>query len=103
MAFRDRWILDGGVMDEIKRRGFADPELVAVESAAIKRATNRTDSVLAAYARREDTFDGRYVAADTMKELMPAVRGISPEPQSLQWGGAQRGSGAVCGAVPAAD
>ena len=62
---------DGAVMDEIKRRGFADPELVAVESAAIELATNRTDAVLAAYARREDTFGGRYVAADTMKELMP--------------------------------
>lgn len=58
-------------MDEIKRRGFADPELVAVESAAIELATRRTDDVLVAYAQRADTFGGRYVAADTMKELMP--------------------------------
>ncbi|MDO4682855.1 MAG: zeta toxin family protein [Lautropia sp.] len=83
-------------MDEITRRGFADPELVAVESAAIELATTRTDAVLAAYAQRADTFGGRYVAADTMKELMPRFA-ASPESRS-RFNGAVHNSAAVLSA-----
>lgn len=58
-------------MEPIQTRGFTDPARVNAETAAIKLAETQTDKVLAAYAARPDTFGGRYVAADTLKELMP--------------------------------
>lgn len=58
-------------MEEISSRNFADVRLRAAEAAAIELARKRTDQVLKAYSERHDTFGGRYVCADTMKELMP--------------------------------
>ncbi len=58
-------------MEPIQSRGFSDPAKIKAETAAIKLAETNTDKVLAAYAARPDTFGGRYVAADTFKELMP--------------------------------
>ena len=58
-------------MEPIQRRGFTDPVKLAAETAAIEMAEKRTEQVLAAYQARPDTFGGRYVAADTFKELMP--------------------------------
>ncbi len=58
-------------MEPILPRGFADPELQMAQALAMERATSQTDDVLRQYAARTDTFGGRYVCADTMKELMP--------------------------------
>lgn len=61
-------------MEPIKTRGFTDPAKVNAETAAIKLAETQTDKVLSAYSQRPDTFGGRYIAADTFKELMPGYR-----------------------------
>lgn len=58
-------------MEPILPRGFADPERQMAQALAMERATSKTDDVLRQYAARTDTFGGRYVCADTMKELMP--------------------------------
>ena len=58
-------------MESINKRGFTDPAKVKAEAAAIELAEKHTEVVLADYAARRDTFGGRYVCADTFKELMP--------------------------------
>jgi hypothetical protein len=58
-------------MEPIHTHGFADPVKAEAEAAAIERATRHTDAVLADYTARPDTFGGRYVCADTFKELLP--------------------------------
>jgi len=58
-------------MEPIVKRDFTDPAKSAAEATAIELATEHTDKVLADYAARPDTFEGRYVCADTFKELMP--------------------------------
>jgi len=65
-------------MEPITRRGFDDPAKARAEDAAIKVAQGQTDQVLSDYAKRSDTFGGRYVCADTFKELMPGYAN-SPE------------------------
>jgi hypothetical protein len=54
-----------------KRPELTDPVKIEAEARAIARATQHTEEVLAEYAARLDTFGGRYVSADTFKELMP--------------------------------
>jgi hypothetical protein len=66
-------------MEPIHTRGFTDPAKIETEARAIERATKHTDAVLAEYAARPDTFGGRYVCADTFKELMP---GFAQSPES---------------------
>jgi hypothetical protein len=66
-------------METVTRRGFVDPGKIAAEEAAINVAQKHTDAALKAYAERSDTFEGRYVSADTFKELMP---GFADSPQS---------------------
>ena len=58
-------------MEPIQSRGFTDPDKQAAEAAAIALAEQHTDQVLHDYAARHDTYGGRYVCADTFKELMP--------------------------------
>lgn len=58
-------------METILARAFADPELQVAQALAMERATRHTQEVLRHYAARSDTFGGRYVCADTMKELLP--------------------------------
>ena len=58
-------------MEPIQSRGFTDPAKQAAEAAAIALAEQHTDQVLRDYAARPDTYGGRYVCADTFKELMP--------------------------------
>ncbi|TXT28378.1 MAG: Uncharacterized protein FD131_3155 [Rhodocyclaceae bacterium] len=58
-------------METVTRRGFVEPGKIAAEEAAINVVQNQTDAALKAYADRPDTFSGRYVSADTFKELMP--------------------------------
>ena len=58
-------------MEAITTRGFTDPVRIEAEARAIERATKQTDQVLREYAARPDTFGGRYVCADSFKELMP--------------------------------
>ncbi|WP_157174229.1 zeta toxin family protein [Herbaspirillum sp. GW103] len=58
-------------METITTRGFTDPVRIEAEARAIELATKRTDQVLSEYAARPDTFGGRYVCADSFKELMP--------------------------------
>jgi len=58
-------------MEKISLRGFTDPVKIEVEAKAIERATQHTEQVLNEYALRPDTFGGRYVCADSFKELMP--------------------------------
>ena len=59
------------LMESITTRGFTDPVRIEAEARAIERATKQTDQVLSEYAARPDTFGGRYVCADSFKELMP--------------------------------
>jgi hypothetical protein len=66
-------------MEPINTRGFTDPAKIGAQARAIERATKHTNEVLAEYAARSDTFGGRYVCADTFKELMP---GFAQSPQS---------------------
>ena len=58
-------------MESITTRGFIDPVRIEAEARAIERATKQTEKVLAEYAAKPDTFGGRYVCADSFKELMP--------------------------------
>lgn len=58
-------------MEPIQTRGFADPAKRVAEAAAIALAEGHTEQVLRDYAARADTYGGRYVCADTFKELMP--------------------------------
>lgn len=58
-------------MELITTRGFTDSNRIEAEARAIERATTQTDQVLREYAARPDTFGGRYVCADSFKELMP--------------------------------
>jgi len=58
-------------MEKITVRGFTDPVKIEAEAKAIERATQHTEQVLSEYARRSETFGGRYVCADSFKELMP--------------------------------
>lgn len=80
-------------MEKITLRTFEDPELRRVQDAAVNLARTGTDAVLSAYAARPDTFQGRYVCADSMKELMPRF-GESPESRS-RFNGAVHNSAAV--------
>ena len=80
-------------MENITLRTFEDPELRRVQDAAVNLARTSTDAVLSAYAARPDTFQGRYVCADSMKELMPRF-GESPESRS-RYNGAVHNSAAV--------
>lgn len=59
------------MMETISLRGYTDPVRIEAEARAIERATEQTEQVLAEYAARPDTFGGRYVCADSFKELMP--------------------------------
>ena len=58
-------------MEPIQTRGFTDPAKRAAEAAAIALAERHTEQVLREYAARADTHGGRYVCADTFKELLP--------------------------------
>ena len=58
-------------MEPIQSRGFTDPAKQAAEASAIALAEQHTEQVLRDYAARADTYGGRYVCADTFKELMP--------------------------------
>lgn len=80
-------------MEEIKRRGFQDAELAEVEAKAIELATQHTDAILKAYADRADTYGGRYVCADSFKELLPKF-GDSPAHRS-KYNGAVHNAAAV--------
>lgn len=83
-------------MDSIQSRGFENPELQRVEAAAMKVARENTNEILRDYSARPDTFGGRYVAADTMKELMPGYA-QSPDARS-RLNGAVHNSAAVLSA-----
>jgi len=58
-------------MEKIASRNFSDPVKIEAEANAIERATQHTEQVLSEYANRPETFGGRYVCADSFKELMP--------------------------------
>jgi len=58
-------------MSQITLRGFTDLVKIEAEAKAIERATQHTEQVLTEYANRPETFGGRYVCADSFKELMP--------------------------------
>jgi len=58
-------------MEKITLRGFTDPGKIQAEAKAIERATQHTEEVLTEYANRPETYGGRYVCADSFKELMP--------------------------------
>jgi hypothetical protein len=74
-------------------RPFQDAELRQVQDAAVALARGSADAVLAAYAARADTFQGRYICADAMKELMPRFA-ESPENRS-RFNGAVHNAAAV--------
>lgn len=80
-------------MEQITLRTFEDLELRRVQDAAVSLAQKSTDAVLAGYAARPDTFQGRYICADTMKEQMPRFA-ESPESRS-RFNGAVHNSAAV--------
>lgn len=83
-------------MDEIQSRNFQNPELQQAEREAMRAASERTSEILQQYASRPDTFNGRYVAADTMKELLP---GYAQSPESRNsLNGAVHNSAAVLSA-----
>lgn len=55
---------------EIKERDFSNsPELEAVQKKAIAQASRDTGEMLDRYNKHPDTFGGRYICADTFKEL----------------------------------
>lgn len=57
----------------ISERDFInDSVLQKVQEDAISLAANNTDAMLKAYNQKPGTFQGRYVCADTFKELFPA-------------------------------
>lgn len=57
----------------ILERDFSQsPALAAVQEDAIDMATNETDLMLAKYNQHSETHGGRYVCADTFKEIFPA-------------------------------
>jgi len=58
-------------MEPIAKRGFTDPVRIEAEAKAIERATKQTEQVLVEYVAMPETFGGRYVCADSFKELMP--------------------------------
>jgi hypothetical protein len=80
-------------VERIDRRGFCEPELDAVEAAAIELAPDSTSKVLAAYALKPDTHGGRYVCADSIKELLPRFN-ESPQARS-RFNGAVHNAAAV--------
>ena len=83
-------------MDDIQPRNFQNPELQHAEREAMRAAREHTSELLQQYAARPDTFNGRYVAADTMKELLP---GYSQSPESRNaLNGAVHNSAAVLSA-----
>ena len=60
------------LVSNISERELHDVELASVQKEAIALASNRTDDMLNAYNAKPGTFNGRYVCADTFKELFPA-------------------------------
>lgn len=58
-------------METIIPLRFSVAEMQVAQALAIERATLHTDEVLRDYCARSDTYGGRYVCADTMKELLP--------------------------------
>ena len=58
-------------MEPIQTRGFTDLAKRAAEAAAIDLAERHTEQLLREYTARADTHGGRYVCADTFKELLP--------------------------------
>lgn len=55
---------------EIKERDFSNsPELAEVQREAIDQASRYTGEMLERYNQHPDTSDGRYICADTFKEL----------------------------------
>lgn len=58
-------------MESIIPLSFSVAEMQVAQALAIERATLHTDEVLREYCARSDTYGGRYVCADTMKELLP--------------------------------
>ena len=69
-------------MESIQTRGFTDPAKRAAEAAAIDLAERHTEQLLREYAARVDTHGGRYVCADTFKELLPGY-GASRESRNV--------------------
>lgn len=59
------------LVSEIKERELA-PELMLVQAKAIKLATKKTDDLLTLYKKVKGTMGGRYVCADSFKEVFPA-------------------------------
>lgn len=58
---------------DINLRDFGNNEyLSSVQDEAIRFATEQTDEILSLYSQHADTEGGRYVCADTFKELFPA-------------------------------
>lgn len=58
---------------QISQRDFGnDIALAEMQLDAIKLATNKTDLMLAQYEQKENTLGGRYICADTFKELFPS-------------------------------
>lgn len=58
-------------METIVPLSFSVAEMQVAQALAIERATLHSDEVLRDYCARPDTYGGRYVCADTMKELLP--------------------------------
>ncbi|HHX2540385.1 TPA: KfrB domain-containing protein [Neisseria subflava] len=58
---------------DINLRDFGNNEyLSSVQDESIRFATEQTDEILSLYGQHADTEGGRYVCADTFKELFPA-------------------------------
>lgn len=60
------------LVSSITEREFNDEALAGVQQEAISLASERTDEILSVYNSKSGTFDGRYVCADTFKEIFPA-------------------------------
>ena len=54
---------------EITTVNFTDPELAKVQQAVIDRVANDTQGLINDYKAKDNTFDGRYIASDMMKEV----------------------------------
>ena len=60
------------LVSNISERELHDVELASVQNEAIALASNRPPDMLNAYNAKPGTFNGRYVCADTFKQLFPA-------------------------------
>ena len=64
------------LVSEIRELNFSNSWLAEVQTEAINRAKNATNSMLQGYNNHPDTMGGLYICSDTFKELFPSFKKI---------------------------